>query len=304
MTSYTTNRIYVLSGSVTDGWQVTGGNPALVYELSDDTDDGQISGSLTISSPTFESAANFVGFFGNGVVISLIPGGNPYLLTNDGPFSPGFTFRSDPSPFVSCFGKGTDIATPTGSVPVEALRVGDLVLTRDHGPQPVRWIGSKGLTPCVLFLSPHLRPIRIRKGALGVSCPARDLIVSPQHRVLVRSAIAQKMFGANEVLVAANQLLILDGIDIADDLVEVEYFHILFDRHEVVVSNGAETESLFTGPEALKAVSPAARDEILGIFPELENAGYQARPARTLAPGRMARNMAARHHENGKALVS
>lgn len=56
------------------------------------------------------------------------------------------------------------------------------------------------------------------------------------------------MFGTDEVLVAAKQLLQLDGIDIATDVERVDYYHILFDRHEVMILNGAETESLYTGP--------------------------------------------------------
>ncbi len=92
-------------------------------------------------------------------------------------------------------------------------------------------------------------------GALGPGHPARPLVVSPQHRILVRSAIAQRMFGSAEVLVAAKQLLSLDGIDVAQDLETVEYFHILFDRHEIVFAKGTETESLYTGPQALRGIA-------------------------------------------------
>ena len=122
--------------------------------------------------------------------------------------------------------------------------------------------------------------------------------------MLVRSKIAQKMFGTNEVLVAAKQLCQIDGIDIADDLAEVEYFHMLFDRHEVVISNGAETESLFTGPEALKAVGAAAREEIFALFPELKDRDYTPAAARKLATARMGRKLAVRHAQNRKPLVS
>ena len=73
-------------------------------------------------------------------------------------------------------------------------------------------------------------------------------ITSPQHRVLVRSRIAQKIFGTDEVLVAAKQLCQLDGIDIALDLGAVTYVHFLFDAHQVVFSNGAETESFLPVP--------------------------------------------------------
>lgn len=200
---------------------------------------------------------------------------------------------------IPCFCRGTLIATDRGEIAVEKLAVGDLVQTRDHGLQPVRWIGGRALDALDLAAAPNLRPIRIRAGALGRGLPLSDLMVSPQHRVLVRSAIAQRMFGAPEVLVAAKQLLAIAGIEqVAAEA--VEYFHILFDRHEIVLSNGAETESLYTGAEALKSVGPAARDEILTLFPELRDGPAAA--ARPLVPGGKARQMAERHARNGKAL--
>ncbi|MFC0811098.1 Hint domain-containing protein [Paracoccus panacisoli] len=203
-----------------------------------------------------------------------------------------------------CFAAGTMIETDRGAVAVEALAEGDLVVTRDNGLQPIRWIGSRSLSAQELAGNEKLRPIRIRAGALGHGVPAADLLVSPQHRVLVRSKIAQKMFGTDEVLVAAKQLCQIDGIDIAHDLAAVVYYHLLFDRHEVVISNGAETESLFTGPEALRSVGPAALAEILTLFPELADRDYQPAAARTLASGRLGRKLAVRHGQNAKPLVS
>ncbi len=205
--------------------------------------------------------------------------------------------------FFPCFARGTLIETDRGAVAIEELTEGDLVMTRDNGLQPIRWIGNRALSAEVLFANDKLRPIRIRAGALGRGLPTSDLLVSPQHRVLVRSHIAQKMFGAPEVLVAAKQLCQIDGIDIAYDMASVEYFHMLFDRHEVVISNGAETESLFTGPEALKAVGPAAAEEIFAIFPELRDRDYTPVAARPLVSGRMGRKLAVRHAQNGKMLI-
>ncbi|WP_294925589.1 Hint domain-containing protein [uncultured Paracoccus sp.] len=205
---------------------------------------------------------------------------------------------------VPCFARGTLIDTPDGPTTIEDLKRGDLVLTRDNGPQPIRWIGSTKLAALQLMRNGKLRPIRIVAGALGNGLPSSDLMVSPQHRVLVRSRIAQKMFGTDEVLVAAKQLLQVEGVDIAADIESVEYFHMLFDRHEVVVSNGAETESLYTGPEALKALPPAAVEEIFTLFPELRAHGHKTTPARVLASGRRGRNLAIRHIQNGKALVA
>ena len=202
-----------------------------------------------------------------------------------------------------CFARGTLIETDRGAVAIEDLAKGDLVMTRDNGLQPIRWVGSRVLSSDELALNERLRPIRIRAGALGHGLPITDLLVSPQHRVLVRSHIAQKMFGAPEVLVAAKQLCQIDGIDIAYDIASVEYFHMLFDRHEVVISNGAETESLFTGPEALKALGPASAEEIFAIFPELRDRDHAPSSARLMASGRLARKLAVRHANRSKPLV-
>ncbi|MDO5630508.1 MAG: Hint domain-containing protein [Paracoccus sp. (in: a-proteobacteria)] len=202
---------------------------------------------------------------------------------------------------VVCFVAGTLIETDQGLVAVEDLQEGMMVLTRDEGFQPVRWTGQTRLS---LIKQNNVRPIRIKAGALGDGIPSADLLVSPQHRILVRSAIAHRMFGTNEVLVAAKQLLQLDGIDIADDMDAVTYVHFMFDRHQIVLSNGAETESLYTGPEAIKSVGAAARREIFAIFPELRDRDYMPEPVRHLASGRMARKLAVRHAQNLKPLVS
>lgn len=200
--------------------------------------------------------------------------------------------------FTTCFSAGTLIATPEGEVAVETLAVGDLVLTLDHGAQPIRWIGGAEID---LIKTPNMRPIRIRAGALGEALPFTDLLVSPQHRVLVRSKIAQRMFDTDEVLVAAKQLLALDVIELVENMVRIAYYHFLFDRHQVVFSNGAQTESLFTGPEALKSVGRAARDEIFALFPELAN--VELHPARVVVPGRKARRLASRHAKHKHPLA-
>lgn len=204
---------------------------------------------------------------------------------------------------VFCFAAGTLIQTENGMVAVENLRVDDMIMTRDNGLQPIRWIGSVRLGARALTANPKLLPIRICAGALGQNMPERDLLVSPQHRVLVRSKVAMKMFGAMEVLVAAKQLLQLDGIDIATDVAEVEYYHFLFDNHEVVNSNGAATESLLTGTEALRSVGPAAREEIYTLFPELRDADFAPMPARLIPAGRRSRKLAVRHAQRPGALV-
>ncbi|MFN3278087.1 MAG: Hint domain-containing protein [Paracoccus hibiscisoli] len=239
----------------------------------------------------FTDSADFIQQVLNTVVISVDVDTDGRLILDDEIID------------IVCFAHGTLIETPDGAVPVQDLRVGDLVMTRDHGPQPLRWTGSQHLSAAMLRRHPRLVPVRIRAGALGAGSPAQDLVVSPQHRVLVRSRIAQRMFGTTEVLVAAKQLLVLDGFDLATDLTEVTYHHVMFDQHEVVTSNGAETESLYAGAQALRMVGPAARDELMALFPQLALPDHLPSPARELPPNRMVRQMAERHRRNARALV-
>lgn len=205
---------------------------------------------------------------------------------------------------VPCFTEGTLIRTKGGDIAVEDLSIGDEVLTLDAGYQPIRWIGSRHLSPRELAAYPNLRPVRIRAGALGLNQPERELRVSPQHRVLVRSRVAERMFGQSEVLVGATHLLALDGIECDAAATELTYWHFMFDAHHVVFSNGAPTESLFAGPQAMKSLAPEAQEELLNLFPELADpeAGLPA-AARHLVPGRMGKTLAQRHQQNRVALV-
>lgn len=204
---------------------------------------------------------------------------------------------------VLCLVQGALIETLEGETSTECLSQGDMVLTLDNGYQPIRWISSFNVSPTELESNPKLRPIRIRSGALGPNMPSSDLLVSQQHRILIRSKVARKMFQQDEVLIAAKHLVTLDGIDVAHDIEDVVYCHFLFDQHEIIFSNGAKTESLYTGPEALKSISQEARDEILSIFPELNELDYKPLPCRQLVKGRMSRRLAVRHSKNMKPLV-
>lgn len=258
--------------------------------------------------PTFDgrAALNADGSIGDNK--------SEYYFAFTQPLKPGVTYtysdwtQAGQVPWSSlvppCFAGGTLIQTDQGPVAIETLQAGDRVLTRDHGYQPIRWIGSSTLDRVDFTRNEKIIPIRIRRHALGANMPSADLLVSPQHRVLVRSRIAQKMFGTEEVLIAAKQLCQLEGIDIARDMMRVDYFHMLFDRHEIVVSNGAETESLYTGPEALKSVGPEALAEIFELFPELRERDYAPTGARVLASGRMGRRLVHRHAQNNKVLVA
>lgn len=198
---------------------------------------------------------------------------------------------------VPCFVAGTLIQTADGPRAVETLKAGDRVLTRDHGHQPVRWAGGAIVSGARLESHPNLWPIVIRAGALGVGHPARDLWISPQHRVLVRSRMSHELFRDAEVMIAAKHLVGLPGISVARPPGGVTYHHLLFDRHEIVLSEGCWTESLYTGPQALLSLPAAARQEILALFPELARCGPPA-PARRLLTGREARELARRQQRH------
>lgn len=205
---------------------------------------------------------------------------------------------------ITCFTTGTMIETATGNVSIETMKVGDSVRTLDNGYQKIRWISSKNVTAAELSRNSKLSPIRIKAGALGQGLPERDLLVSRQHRVLIRSKIAQRMFGTNEMLVPVIQLVVHEGIEIAAEIESVTYWHILFDKHEVIFSEGAPTESLFTGPVALKSVSLEARQELEVLFPELMEPGCIAQPARPISEkGRAIRQLVARHMKNNQPLL-
>ncbi|WP_457645697.1 Hint domain-containing protein, partial [Profundibacter sp.] len=169
---------------------------------------------------------------------------------------------------VPCFTPGTLIATPKGERLVEELAVGDKIITRDNGIQEIRWVGEKKLRWQDLATNPHLMPILIKKGALGNDLPERDMLVSPNHRMLVANDKTSLYFEEREVLAAAKHLVNNRDI-IRQEVMNTAYLHFMFDNHEVVLSDGAWTESFQPGDMALKSVGNAQRNEIMELFPEL-----------------------------------
>ena len=182
---------------------------------------------------------------------------------------------------VVCFTKGVLITTPSGDRPVQELGAGDLVLTRDHGLQAIRWIGHKSLSGARLYACPHLRPITIKKDTYGAGIPAQDLSLSPQHRILVKNSGTVLMFNQSEVLAPAKGLINGTNIMVDEASTSVEYYHIMFDHHEVIYSNGMPTESFQPSDRSLLAFDQDIRDELFAIFPELKENGHGANiPAR------------------------
>ena len=198
---------------------------------------------------------------------------------NNNPNGTGFDLTF---PKVVCFTKGTMITTPLGNVKIEDLRIGDLVITKDNGLQAIRWIGHKKITGARLYAYPHLRPILIRKNALGIGYPNKDLYVSPQHRMFMNNPRSRLITGHFEVLAAAKDLMNGSSITQISQDDEVEYIHMLFDRHELITANGALSESFYPGGFSINTMENKARAELFEIFPELSTSpnafGPSARP--------------------------
>lgn len=138
----------------------------------------------------------------------------------------------DTSDFTVCFLAGTTIATPTGAVPVEDLAVGDLVVTADGRIAPVRWVGIQSV---VTLFADSLRtfPIRITAGALGEGLPVRDLLVSPDHALMLEGALVQA--GA-----------LVNGTTIVRETGMPErftYYHVELEDHSLILAEGVPAET-------------------------------------------------------------
>ena len=212
--------------------------------------------------------------------------GNTVDYSNNASFGTGsltFTGASaDSSSFtaentgVVCFTGGTMILTPSGEMRIDRLRPGDLVTTRDNGPQVLQWVHIRDIGPDELAAAPELKPIAIEPGFLGVR---HRLLVSPQHGMLVCRD------NGDEEFVRAKDLARLEGgkVRVALGKRQVRYIHLLFEEHQVIFANGAPSESFFPGVEAFKMLAPAAKAEMQALFPDLLHApaktyGATARP--------------------------
>ncbi len=214
---------------------------------------------------------------GGGVDTLILPQGSTFT-----PFSPGssggvanlpgggsFTYSSIENVTIACFVSGTRLLTPTGLVDIAQLRVGDAVMTMDHGAQPVRWIGHRDVPADGVHA-----PICFKAGSIGND---RDLYVSPQHRVLLSGWRCQLLFDTEEVLCAAVHLCNGDTVFRAPRPM-IRYTHVMFDRHEIVFAEGARTESFYVGDHICEA-DREIYDELTQLFPELAKKEHPAQNA-------------------------
>lgn len=201
------------------------------------------------------------------------------ISTQEGPSVAYGALASPP-----CFTTDALIATPTGDVAVQELRPGDLVLTRDHGAQPLKWLGCARFPASLVSRDLRFRPVIVRAGAFGPGRPAHDMSLSPQHRVLVEDWRAPLFFGEAEVLVPIIHLVNDHSILQDTRSKDVAYFHLLFDRHEIICANGLSCESLL----AVGGATCATSREVLNLFPDLKSC-HRHSMVRPCVQGRAAR---------------
>ena len=245
----------------TDGDLVDGGEGTTSGNVLDDYDTLDLTGAGEANNPGGRAVVEYDNNPENGTVL---------FLDKDGNETGSLKFRNIENVIedVICFTPGTMIATPKGERRVETLQAGDRVITRDNGIQEIQWLGHRGVLGTELRRKPHLKPILIKAGALGNGLPERDTLVSPNHRVLVASDKTALYFEEREVLVAAKHLIGLEGVRVGE-VTSTKYIHVMFAQHEVILSNGAWTESFQPGDYSLQGIGNAQRNEIIELFPEL-----------------------------------
>ncbi|MDJ0825196.1 MAG: choice-of-anchor L domain-containing protein [Rhodobacter sp.] len=269
-----------------DSVRIDAGQSKTITPLANDSYSG--GGTLTITHINGQTvSAGSTITLPNGQQVTLNANGSFTITTDADEEVAAFTYTVDDGAgltdtgFVTvstipCFVAGTRIRTTKGEVPVDSLAPGDMVETKDNGPQPLRWIGRRRVAA-----EGDLAPIRIAAHTFGVH---RTLTVSPQHRILIRDSLSELLFGEPEVLVAAKHLL-NDRTVTRQRGGSVDYVHLLFDEHQVVFSEGLPSESFLPGAQTTEVFEQEIVDEICAIFPELDpdtGDGYSPAARRTL----------------------
>ncbi len=151
-----------------------------------------------------------------------------------------------------CFARNAGIETNRGRVLVQDLRAGDMVLTLDNGYQPIKWIGSS-----VVWSRGDMAPVKVERGALGND---KAFYVSPQHRMML--SVRDGRGGYQEILVPAKKLVNDHSIRVMP-CKKVEYFHILFETHQIIFVEGCPSESLYLGKQGWAMLSETHRAQIV-----------------------------------------
>lgn len=170
---------------------------------------------------------------------------------------------------VICFTPGTMIKTPDGARDVASLNEGDHVQTADNGSAEVLWLGKRRVCGARMKAIPSLTPVRLRAGALDKDVPDAGLLVSPDHRMVLRGPHARALYNCDEVLVTARDLVNDHSILRDHSLREVTYIHMMLPQHEIVFANGVPTESFHPASAELSAMDEIEEGRIYDRLPDL-----------------------------------
>lgn len=185
---------------------------------------------------------------------------------------------------VTCFTPGTLITTKGGRRAVESLRPGDRALTRDNGFQPVIWTGQHVCNNLNQTCGRLATPVLIRADALAPGLPERDMLVSPQHRFLTTDPARLSGTGESEALIEAIALIGAPGIERAT-CESVTYIHILFEQHEIILSENAWSESFQLTQANARALAQDCQIKASPCFSDADHTGVTLQcPARTCLP--------------------
>lgn len=289
------------------------------FQGSGDSDETiQIDGGATNASggSPYKIAVSFTDTSGNSHVEDFnffyTSDGGWYFIAEPGSaFTVGATLGSYQSHTVGwdyseviCFMAGTLIETPGGPRSVETLEVGELVTCGDGTSKPLTQVVSRHFTKDQLQKNEKLRPVRVTAGALGLGLPKRDLVVSRQHKLLVKSQIAERMLGTAETLVAANKLTILPGVFVDDAAERADYYHLGFEEHEIVFAEGAPAESLLRESDIVGDLSPEAEEELQWLLCDGVVSKARKTPRTPIASTKLQKKMIERHALKQKSLLS
>ncbi|MEL6958164.1 MAG: Hint domain-containing protein [Pseudomonadota bacterium] len=234
-----------------------------LFEQSFTVTDGRDTWTVTLIEGA-SGAARLCMFVGE-----IPPRATDLWIVNHNIERPSLTPEEDQGGGVICFTPGTMIRTEDGVVPVETIGPGTRVQTKDNGCQEVLWTGARRVTGARLYAMPHLNPIRLRAGSLDNDVPDAGLLVSPDHRVMVKGPRARALFNTDEVLVAARDLVNEQSIYIDRSLREVSYIHMLLPMHEVVFANGVESETFHPASAGLETMPEEDRARLFAEMPDI-----------------------------------
>lgn len=168
---------------------------------------------------------------------------------------------------LAAYAAETLIDTPDGPRPAGDLVAGDVVTTLANGSRPLRWVGRQRVSPVEFLARPGLRPVAFAPGTVGNT---RALVVSPQQRMLIDDWRAAVYFGEDRVLVSALALVDDETARLVLPEAGLNYVILLCDRHEILLAEGALSESFHPGEAGLAGLGPAERESLATILPEAE----------------------------------